>query len=123
MYNLLLPDLSFTVSGWGCDFDDYDSGVSCNCECSDELVDPDCSDTALPITGCDTGQVCTLGQCVSTHDFIKAFDDYLAPVYSNDDSGGSSPVGVIVGAIVAIVGGAAIAAGVVVLYVHCMCAT
>ena len=49
--------------GWTCSGAAYQDGTTCDCECG--LVDPDCYDPALPVAGCESGEVCNEGNCAA----------------------------------------------------------
>lgn len=43
-------------TAWTCDPTKYDDGTACDCGCG--AGDPDCANSALPVNGCNTGEIC-----------------------------------------------------------------
>jgi len=56
------PDEASIPDGWTCSPDWYAAGDDCDCACG--AYDPDCSNSSLPVLGCNDGETCSLaGEC------------------------------------------------------------
>lgn len=70
-------DASSIPAGWSCVAAAYGDGIACHCDCG--VLDPDCQNPALIVSGCLLGDVCPAGECTSCGNGVVESDETCDP--------------------------------------------